>query len=44
MKIVKVNSLPQAYETDTVYIVKSPTSGLISEGRAAVILASPGSI
>ena len=29
MKIVKVNNLPQTYEADTVYIVKSSTAGLM---------------
>lgn len=29
MKIVKVNSLPQTYEADTFYIVKSSTAGLM---------------
>lgn len=29
MKIVKVNNLPQTYEADTIYIVKSSTSGLV---------------
>lgn len=29
MKIVKVNSLPQTYEADTVYLVKSSTAGLL---------------
>lgn len=29
MKIVKVNSLPQTYEADTIYIVKSSTAGLM---------------
>ena len=29
MKIVKVNSLPQNLEADTIYIVKSSTAGLM---------------
>jgi hypothetical protein len=29
MKIVKVNNLPQTYEADTIYIVRSSTSGLV---------------
>lgn len=29
MKIVKVNNLPQTYETDTIYLVKSFTAGLM---------------
>lgn len=29
MKIVKVNNLPQTYEADTIYIVKSSTAGLM---------------
>ena len=29
MKIVKVNNLPQTYEADTIYLVKSPTAGLV---------------
>ena len=29
MKIVKVNNLPQTYEPDTVYLVKSSTPGLV---------------
>lgn len=29
MKIVKVNSLPQTYEADTIYLVKSSTAGLV---------------
>ena len=29
MKIVKVNSLPQSFEADTIYIVKSSTAGLM---------------
>ena len=29
MKIVKVNNLPQTYEADTIYLVKSSTAGLM---------------
>ncbi len=29
MKIVKVNNLPQIYEADTIYLVKSSTAGLV---------------
>ena len=29
MKIVKVNNLPQIYEADTIYLVKSSTAGLM---------------
>ena len=29
MKIVKVNNLPQTYEADTIYLVKSSTAGLV---------------
>ncbi len=29
MKIVKVNNLPQTYEVDTIYLVKSSTAGLV---------------